>query len=79
MPQEEQYTTDPAIPTKRTVRDVGNFGYSENTFESLCSVEIGETAKGELTVKSVKVYGRTAEEAGTQALAEFRRLKETLA
>ena len=69
----------PYNETKRTEWAVHDDGSTESTWETLCSVEIGESAKGEVSVKSVKVYGRTAEEAGTQALAEFQRLKEALA
>ena len=39
-------------------------------------MEIGETAKGEVTIKSVKVYAADVATAGKQALAEFKRLKE---
>ena len=41
-----------------------------------CSVEVGESAKGEFSIKSVKAYGATVLEAGNAALAEF---KEALA
>ena len=37
---------------------------THETYEFLCSVELGETAKGEAQVKSVKVYAATVKEAG---------------
>ena len=52
--------------------------YTDTTEECLCSVELGETAKGEAQVKSVKVYAATAKEAGAQAIAEFWRIKATM-
>ncbi len=45
---------------------------------ALCSVELGETApaeKGVVQIKSVKVYGYTAREAGDAAQAEIDRLR----
>ena len=52
---------------------------TEETDEALCSVELGETAKGEVQVKSVKVYAATAQEAAQEALATFRTLLADLA
>ena len=51
---------------------------TEETNESLCSVELGETAKGEVQVKSVKVYAATAGEASLQALTVYRELRQYL-
>ena len=62
-------------PTRRVERTQNTDGYEERAFEPVCSVELGETAKGDVQVKSVKVYAATVEEAGNQALAEFLRLK----
>ena len=41
----------------------------------LCSVELGESAKGEFSIRAVKAYGLTVQEAGEAALTEFKRLK----
>ena len=65
-------------PTKKVVMVGEPGGYTETTEEALCSVELGETAKGEAQVKSVKVYAATAEEAGDQAMAEFWRIKANI-
>ena len=65
--------------TTRTTTFDKEGNISEETREFLCSVEVGETAKGELTVKSVKVYAATAQEAGRQAMEEYRRLKHWMA
>ena len=46
-------------------------GFTERTFEALCSVELGATAKGEPQVKSVKVYATDSREAAQQALDTF--------
>lgn len=59
-------------PTKWTLTKEDG---SIEEWAALCSVEIGETAKGEAQVKSVKAYAATAEEAGRAALAEFHRLR----
>ena len=47
----------------------------ETETEAKASVEVGETAKGDLTIKSIKVYANDVTEAGRAALAEYRRLK----
>ena len=47
----------------------------ETTYEDLNSVELGQTAKGEPQIKSVKVYGATHDamnEAAAEALEVFR-------
>ena len=62
-------------PTRRVERVQSDTGYEESAFEPLCSVELGETAKGDVQIKSVKVYSQSIVEAGEQALAEFLRLK----
>ena len=51
----------------------------EVTEEHLCSVELGENAKGEVQVKGVKVYAATAGEAAIQAVAALRELRSYLA
>ena len=76
MATEPQYSTEAPNPTKRTESNVDDHGSVELTYDSLCSVEIGETAKGEVTIKSVKAYAVDVMTAGTEALAEFKRLKE---
>ena len=62
-----------AEPTKttKTIIEAATGNMVQESWEPLCSVEVGETAKGELTVKSVKVYAATAEEAGRQAMEEY--------
>ena len=62
-------------PTRETIRNADADGFNECVYDSVCSVELGETAKGDVQVKSVKVYAKNVEEAGRTALAEFRRLK----
>ena len=52
---------------------------TEETNESLCSVELGENAKGEAQVKSVKAYAATLEEAAAEAMAAFKALRSYLA
>ena len=59
-----------AEPTRRLERTETG----EVETDSLSSVELGENAKGEVSVKSVKVYHANVAEAGRLALAEFRRL-----
>ena len=45
-------------PTKRIVMDMSSDECQlETTFEDLSSVELGQTAKGDTQIKSVKVYG----------------------
>jgi len=43
--------------------------------ESLSSVEIGESAKGEVSIKSVKVYHADPAEAARQALETYNSLR----
>ena len=52
---------------------------TETTIEALCSVEIGATAKGEVQIKSVKVYAANADDAADQALATFRKIQDAMA
>ena len=61
-------------PNRVVERDAGG----EREWAPLCSVELGETAKGELNIKSVKVYASSVEEAGAAALAEYHRLRGML-
>ena len=56
----------------------GNGSFVESQSFPVCSVELGETAKGDIQVKSVKVYAATIEDAGRTALTEFLRLKATI-
>ena len=56
----------------------GNGSFVESQSFPVCSVELGETAKGDIQVKSVKAYSQSIVEAGEQALAEFLRLKATI-
>lgn len=65
-----------ADPTKIVRRFHKADGVDEDTYEALCSVEIGETAKGDIQVKSVKVYAQSVEDAGGAALREFLRLRD---
>ena len=66
-----------AEPTKttKTIIEAVTGNMVQESWEPLCSVEIGETAKGEVQVKSVKVYAATVEEAGRLAVAEYERLR----
>ena len=48
------------------------------TTEDLCSVELGETAKGDIQIKSVKVYAATAAIAAAQALGTFVMLRDQM-
>ena len=69
-------------PTKRTVTKHGDGVQTGDTieeFEAKCSVELGVLAKGEIQVKSVKVYAETEQEAGDRALAELQRLQAKIA
>ena len=50
-----------------------------HTYEDLCSVELGATAKGEPQVKSVKAYAFTPQEAAEKALETFNWLSDELA
>lgn len=61
----------------RRVAGIGN-NFEEYSSESLHSVELGETAKGEVYIKSVKTYGFTAPIAGSNAVEEYRRIKKML-
>ena len=64
-------------PTKRVVHQVDDGGeMTETTHEDLSSVELGMTAKGEPQIKSVKVYGPTAQAAAEEALKVFRWLRK---
>ena len=63
-----------ADPTRRLERTEAG----EVETDSLSSVELGESAKGDVSVKSVKVYHANVAVAGEQALAEFRRLQAAL-
>ena len=51
---------------------------TETTIEALCSVEIGATAKGDVQIKSVKVYASNPNDAADQAMATFRRIQDSL-
>ena len=65
--------------SKRSRRDVSvGGGFNETTVESLNSVELGETAKGELYVKSLKVYAPVATSAVDQSLDEYYRLRKRI-
>lgn len=44
----------------------------------LCSVEIGQTAKGEVQVKGVKVYAVDVKDAEEQCLASLRRIQASI-
>ena len=63
-----------AGPTKQVTRERD----VDTTYEDLCSVEIGATAKGEAQIKSVKVYAANSDDAADQALATFRRLQAAM-
>ena len=66
-------------PTKRVEMEVDDKeNLTETTYEHLSSVELGMTAKGDAQIKSVKVYGPTAQEAGEKALVTFWALKGAL-
>ena len=69
MSQPSKVTTFRSPPTD-VVPD-----WVETEEEALCSVELGETAKRESYVKSVKAYGRTAGAAADMALETWVRLK----
>ena len=67
-------------PTKRVEREwTGDDGMAkrlnETTHEHLSAVELGQTAKGDTQIKSVKVYGPTAQAAAEEALEVFRWLR----
>ena len=66
--------TKMAGPTKQVIRDRD----LDTTYEDLCSVEIGATAKGDAQIKSVKVYAANSDDAADQALATFRRLQAAM-
>ena len=55
-------------PNRVVERDAGG----EREWAPLCSVELGETAKGELNIKSVKVYASSVEDASAAALERVR-------
>ena len=63
-----------AEPNRVVERDAGG----EREWAPLCSVELGETAKGELNIKSVKVYASSVEEASRMAFDEYVRLRNQL-
>ena len=65
--------------TRQTIHvtDVGG-NSNETESESKSSVEIGESAKGEFSIKSIKVYHASVEEAGILAIAEYRRIKKEM-
>ena len=66
-------------PTKRTVHQIDDSGeMTATTHEHLSSVELGMTAKGEPQLKSVKVYGPTAQAAADEALAVFLLLRDEM-
>ena len=63
-------------PTKRIEMDMSSDEkQTELTFEALNSVELGQTAKGDAQIKSVKAYGATTEDAMKEALATFLELQ----
>ena len=63
-------------PTKRIEMDMSSDErQTETTYEDLSSVELGQTAKGDTQIKSVKVYGPTAQAAAEEALEVFRWLR----
>ena len=66
-------------PTKTVTHEYFPGGEKETTSEALCSVEIGATAKGDVQIKSVKVYAADPNDAADQALATFRRIQDALA
>lgn len=65
-------------PTKVVERYQVDSGFDEKTYEHLCSVELGATAKGEPQIKSVKAYGATIDDASQDALRVFLDLREAL-
>ena len=65
--------------TRLLTRTVASDGtVTETESDAVSSVEVGESAKGEFSIKSVKAYAATVEEAGRMALAEFQRLKKEM-
>ncbi len=67
-------------PTRSVKQITHPNGDVETTeLDAVASVEIGENTKGEPSIKSVKAYAPTVEEAGRLALAEYRRLKIAMA
>ena len=76
MPKTVESTPSKVVTTVHGYDDNGNeITASEVTYEAQCSVEIGATAKGEVQIKSVKVYAENADDAADQALATFRRIQ----
>ena len=51
-------------------------GFEQRESSPLCSVEIGETAKGDLQIKSVKAYAQNVTDAGRKAFEEIIRLQQ---
>ena len=63
-------------PTKRIVMDMSSDECQlETTYEHLNSVELGQTAKGDTQIKSVKVYHIDPGTAAIHALNTFRWLR----
>ena len=71
-----QVTKTEGKPTKTVVMDMSSDErQTETTYENLSSVELGQTARGDTQVKSVKVYGESAQAAAEEALEVFRFVK----
>ena len=72
-------TTNKTEPTRHEVRYVDPAGqeHVEET-ASLSSVEIGESAKGDVSIKSVKVYHNSPAEAARIALWTYNDLKAAM-
>lgn len=74
----ETKTTETTILYDKSGREIR----TEITHEAISSVELGETAKGEINVKSVKVYANNPEEAAliaTKIMFETRARIEEIA
>lgn len=70
--------SEPTKVTTFTSETEGDKDWRETTHEHLSSVELGMTAKGEPQLKSVKVYGPTAQAAADEALAVFLLLRDEM-